>query len=481
MISFGRITSSSFEGQLERTILGHGRRSLLLISPPVLHGQGWWKNRFANKPHLASLAGAVRGSADVITIELDLVAGEKCGGLLEQVESAFLQAAADGARKFGMVGISCWTSLHYLGTVAVAKRVREIAPDIPIVIGGHHATALPSDFDHTICDWLVRGDGELPLRRLCSEWPLRPETMRIIDGGVFDQSNPDDIDWERYGRPGEKARALWVGTSRGCAFKCRFCVEPERGASYSRYTVDAQLDILSRLVDTHAPRVIAFSDPLFGADRRWLEAFLDGVERRALPLMFWCETRVDLMTRELLERFKRCRFMVDFGLDTASETMAYRMEKAAQPRRYLERAREIFLAANEIGLHHGIYIVFNFPGETPDTVRETQTWLASLGAQPGPMAGWLSCQTFFILPGTHAYSHMAENAATYGTEIANPDWWRLEGDHYSLATKVLPSAAWRGREAELAGFQQWNHRVNAAWSARYTPEVLAFRNAFYVG
>jgi hypothetical protein len=258
-------------------------------------------------------------------------------------------------------------------------------------------------------------------------------------------------------------------------------VEPARGASYSRYTVTAQLDILARLVDTHAPRIIAFSDPLFGADRRWLEAFLDGVERRELPLMFWCETRVDLMTRELLERFKRCRFMVDFGLDTASETMAYRMGKAAHPRRYLERAREMFLAANEIGLHHGIYIVFNFPGETPDTVRETQTWLESLGDSPGPMSGWLSCQTFFILPGTQAYFRMAENAAQYGTEIANPDWWRREGDHYALATKVLPSASWRGRETELADFQQWNHRINAAWSARYTPDVLAFRNQFYVG
>src|SRR5262249_23724618 len=150
----------------------------------------------------------------------------------------------------------------------------------------------PSDFDSSVCDWLVRGDGEAPLRALVSERPARPSSMRIVDGGIFDQSNPDHIDWEHYGRPGEKARALWVGRRRGCACKCHFCVEPERGAGYARYSVDAQLDVLERLVATHGPRVIAFSDPLFGANRRWLEGFLDGVERRALPLMFWCETRV---------------------------------------------------------------------------------------------------------------------------------------------------------------------------------------------
>jgi radical SAM superfamily enzyme YgiQ (UPF0313 family) len=451
-------------------------KQLLLVSPPVLHGQRWWANRIANKPHLASLAGHVRDLAAVRTIELDLVAGEPLDGLLAQLERAIAELP-----DLGLVGISCWTSLHYLGAVAVARRVRELAPDAPIAIGGHHATAAPGDFDAATCDFLVRGDGEEPLRRLCAEWPARQAIMRIVEGGVFDQSDPAGIDWERYGRDGERARALWVGTSRGCAFRCHFCVEPERGASYSRWSVEATLDILERLVATHAPRVIAFSDPIFGANRRWLEGFLDGVERRALPLMFWCETRVDLMTHELLDRFKRCRFMVDFGLDTASETMAGRMEKAANPARYLAQARDAFGYANRIGLHHGIYIVYNFPGETPETVRETQAWLESLGAEPGPMAGWLSCQTFFILPGTPAWSRMAENAARWGTEVRHPDWWRQPGDHYSLATAVLPSAAWRGREDELTAFQPWNQSVNAAWSSRYTREVLEFRTRFYIG
>lgn len=454
------------------------RKSLLLISPPVTHGQGWWANRIANKPHLASLAGYVRHIAEVRTIELDLVAGEALEPLLAEIDRAFTEIGADNV---GLVGISAWTTLHYLGTLAVARRVRALAPDVPIAIGGHHASAQAGDFDRDICDFLVRGDGELPLRRLCEEWPKRPATMRILEGGTFDQSNPQDIDWEHYGRPGEKPRALWLGTSRGCAFKCHFCVEPERGASYSRYPVDATLDVIERLVETHAPKNIAFSDPLFGANRRWLEGFLDGIERRKLPLMFWCETRIDLMTPELLERFKRCGFMVDFGLDTASETMAARMEKAAQPKRYLGHAREMFRYANKIGLHHGIYIVFNFPGETPATMRETQDWLESLGEGGGPMAGWLSCQTFFILPGTQSWFRMDVNARLYGTVIVYPEWWKVEGDQRMLATAVVPSAEWYGREDELWSYQRWNYYLNVSWTQRYTPEVVAFRNRFYVG
>jgi radical SAM superfamily enzyme YgiQ (UPF0313 family) len=449
------------------------RRAVLLAAPPVLGGQGWWANRIANKPHLASLAGYVRDIAEPRTLELDTDVSAPLADLLEALDFALIDDVA-------LVGISCWTSLHYLGALAVAERVRTMRPDLPIVVGGHHATAMPDDFDDRVCDFVVKGDGEHVLRQLCSQWPRRPARRQVLEGGTFDQSDPSHIDWEHYGRSFVRPRKLWIAASRGCAFKCRYCVEPGRGAHYSRYEVDVQLDVIERLVATHEPRVIAFSDPLFGSNRPWLEAFLDGVERRALPLMFWCETRADLMTREILERFKRCRFVVDFGLDTGSETIAARMQKAASPRRYLAHARETLETANAIDLPHGVYIIFNYPGETPETVRETKAYIDSLGADRGSMSGWLSCQTFFILPGTSSYFRMADDAAAFGTEIRHKTWWKEPGDQYELATDVLPSAAWRGREPELAAFRGWNQAVNQRWCSRYTAEVARFRRAFHL-
>ena len=174
------------------------------------------------------------------------------------------------------------------------------------------------------------------------------------------------------------------------------------------------LGIVERLARTHAPQVIAFSDALFGASRRWTEAFLDGIERRELPLMFWAETRADLMTPELLERFKRCRFKLDFGLDAASVTMVERMEKSPDAERYLARSRELFQHANAIGLPYGVYLIFNFPGETPATSRQARKFIESIARGGAPMSGWLSCTTFFILPGTNAFLRMTENAAAHG-------------------------------------------------------------------
>lgn len=111
------------------------RRTLLLVAPPVLYAKNWWGNRIANKPHLASLAGYVRDLADVRILELDLTNVDDSAAQLLLLDEQLREPVS-------LVGISCWTSMHYLGTLAVAERVRSLAPDIPIVVGGHHPTAM---------------------------------------------------------------------------------------------------------------------------------------------------------------------------------------------------------------------------------------------------------------------------------------------------------------------------------------------------
>src|SRR5213075_797698 len=76
------------------------RPAVLLVAPPVVGGQGWWANRIANKPHLASLGGYVRDIADPRTLELDIDATAPLPDLLEALDFALIDDVA-------LVGISC--------------------------------------------------------------------------------------------------------------------------------------------------------------------------------------------------------------------------------------------------------------------------------------------------------------------------------------------------------------------------------------
>jgi radical SAM superfamily enzyme YgiQ (UPF0313 family) len=446
-------------------------RRLVLVAPPVYYARTWWRGRSGTKAHLYSLAGFVRDLCDVEIVELDL---DSLGHGDEALATLDRHIGPD----VGLVGISCWTSLHYPGTIAAARRIRALAPTVPIVVGGHHATSLPSDFtDEDACDWVVVGDGEHPLRKLCQAWPARPPRTAVLRGTPFVPPDPRHIDWAHYPSDG---RALWVTLTRGCPFQCSFCVEPERGpAKLAGYSVADALALMERLAQTHAGSVICFTDPLFAADRRWAEPFLAGLAERRLPLMFWAETRADLMTPPMLERFLRCDFKVDFGLETGSATMVERMRKAQNPAAYLRRSREMLAHANAMDLHHDIYLLFNAPGETPETAAETRAFVESLDA--GPVASWVSSGTFFILPGTESYRRMDELRAIWGTEIRHPRWWHEAGDAYALATDVLPSHEWRGREGELRGYLSWQNDLNMKWFRRYRPEIYEFRRRFFVG
>jgi radical SAM superfamily enzyme YgiQ (UPF0313 family) len=446
----------------------------------VLYAATWWSARVASKPHLHSLAGFVRDVADVEILELDRETPAPFGDV-ESLLTSIDEPLANALDEVDLVGISCWTSLHYLGAVAVARKIRALNPRLPIVVGGHHATAMPSDFADAEClfDFIVCGDGEHALRALCGQSLHRPPIAEVVHGAPYQLSDPGCIDWSSYPWHDSEQRVLWLSLSRGCPFKCAYCAEPQRGTSWNHYSVDDALGILETLSRSHQPRVVCFADPLFGASRKWTDALLEGIRALGLTNMFWCETRADLMTPELLDNLRACRFKVDFGLDTGSEIMARRMAKSPTPSSYLRRAREMIGHANSIELVHDTYVLFNFPGETPETTRETQDFVASIGDDNGPTSGWVSSQSFFILPGTETYRRMGEYHRDYGTEIRHPAWWRETGDHNALATDVLPSDAYRYREHELRDFKRWQDAVNRGRLLRQSTEVSSFMKGFY--
>src|SRR5437660_7109061 len=107
-----------------------GLPTLLLISPPVLFGTTWWRKHIASKPHLLSLAGFVRDVAEVRIADLDMsmdLSPAQClvDGALE--DALMRELSLEGV---DLVGISCWTSMHFLGSVAVARAIRKIDPGV---------------------------------------------------------------------------------------------------------------------------------------------------------------------------------------------------------------------------------------------------------------------------------------------------------------------------------------------------------------
>lgn len=155
-----------------------------------------------------------------------------------------------------VIGISGYT--HEASLVKeMARTAKKLLPKVIVVVGGHHATVLPKDYDIESIDLIVRGEGCTPfseiIKRLESDKNLSDIPNVLLTGKGFNEDsakqmpvypdlstvpNPrrDFWDYRQY-------RCIWVTldhpawqtifpnvalvrSSFGCVMNCSFCVVP---------------------------------------------------------------------------------------------------------------------------------------------------------------------------------------------------------------------------------------------------------------
>jgi hypothetical protein len=126
-----------------------------------------------------------------------------------------------------------------------------------------------------------------------------------------------------------------------------------------------------------------------------------------------------------------------------------------------------------------VYLLFNHPGETPATARETMAFVESVVPGDGPVSGRVSSQSWFVSPGTANWDRLEEYRRDQGTEVRHPEWWRMAGDHHALATDVVPSSAFGKSGERRVDFRPWQDGLNDDWARRHPLDVVRFLDEFY--
>jgi radical SAM superfamily enzyme YgiQ (UPF0313 family) len=207
------------------------------------------------------------------------------------------RAAASGA---WLVGISSLFTAYAQEALAAAAAIKRRHPACTIVMGGHHATAMPEHvLSSQAVDFVLRGEGEvsMPLlaealrdRRLLEEVP--GIAFRRPDGGLYISPPatvgcPDRfplpafemVDWRRYRRNGRGSAVIVA--SRGCPLRCSYCsVGASAWLPYRLRPVSQVLSEIEISVVRHAAGFIDFEDENLSLNRTWFMELLNGIRSR---------------------------------------------------------------------------------------------------------------------------------------------------------------------------------------------------------
>ncbi len=408
--------------------------TLLLINAPIFFVPQL--GRAPSSTHLHLLYSHLR-SHDVDTQVFDPVVemGTPEKGQLDPFREVLREKLA--SYRFDVAGISCWLSCQYLGACFVAAVVRELRPEALIVVGGIHATAVPQDFldPGGPFDLIVTGQAEATLVDIARQ-PRRPRRPSRVPGSPA-PLNEIRFDWTYPHSLG----SLYV--SRGCPFRCNFCVEREE--DHACYDAARALEEYARATKASTDGFVHLQDASFGVGKAWRKTVLRGISELGSTIRPEMEMRVDLPDDEDLELLGSARARVLFGIESGSPEMLVRMGKTRRPDHYLRRTREVLAACDRHGVQYMLSFLYNHPGETCATLTESVDFFwRLLWDGPSDRLRAIHVHRFAWYPGTPLEPMMDVLAERYGTVIHRPHWWRAPADDHLresesvTASKDLP-------------------------------------------
>jgi radical SAM superfamily enzyme YgiQ (UPF0313 family) len=222
------------------------------------------------------------------------------------------EAALSGAF---LVGISSLFTPYSEYAVKTAEAVKAFNPSCRIVVGGHHATALPhSVMENRAVDYVIRGEGEaaMPSLALALRDNMNPGSIPGLvfrdDNGSVRMNEPAVMsDQDGYPLPATgllknsfyvrgKVSSAVVSASRGCPMKCSYCsVGASSFLKYRRRSIVSVLKELERQIDEYKAGFIDFEDENLSLNREWFTTLLKeiisrfgdkGLELRAMNGLF---------------------------------------------------------------------------------------------------------------------------------------------------------------------------------------------------
>jgi radical SAM superfamily enzyme YgiQ (UPF0313 family) len=178
----------------------------------------------------------------------------------------------------------------------------------------------------------------------------------------------------------QRRPAVQLHASRGCPFKCTFClwvsVIYEQGP-YRTFSARRIVDEMEHVIARHGAKEIYFDDDIFTARERHVLAVCDEIMARGLRIRWSVMGDAMAVTEKAVDAMARagCTGM-KFGVESANAEVLKKLRKPLK----IAKVREVVDWCASRGIKTHATITFGLEGDTPQTMRETLDFACSLPA-----------------------------------------------------------------------------------------------------
>ena len=346
------------------------------------------------------------------------------------------------------VGITLFT-VGVWQAAQIARMCKRQLPDCKIIVGGPHISSMSMETMQRFpeFDIAVIHEGEAVLPELLAQLQSNND-LNTVNGIIFRNNEEilktapapsiNDLDslsmpaWDLLPDfPGAYLPAIFdyprgpVATmvaSRGCPFSCKFCDTSTFGAQVRANSPETVFNMMRYLQQQFGIQHIQFVDDLFLASRIRTLKLCDLIIENNLNMSWGCTARVDTVKPDVLKRMKQAGcWEISFGLETGSNELLQKMEKAAR----VEFSEQAVNWTEEAGIRSKGLFMLGYPGETRDSIKMTKAFVKRL-----PMST-MNLSKFTPYPGSPIYKEL------YGTNIKDDHGQKMNGMNFLWAPEGM--------------------------------------------
>lgn len=265
-------------------------------------------------------------------------------------------------------GVYIWNIVE---TTAVVNLLKVIAPEITVVLGGPEVSYETEQQAIVDCaDYVLTGPADISFYQLCkdiiNETPPDKKVLNSKPVALEEIALP----YQYYTDEDLKHRLLYVEASRGCPFKCEFCLSSldKTSTPFELTLFLEQMDILHQ----RGARNFKFIDRTFNLNiattMQIMQFFLD---RMTDDLYLHFEVVPDHLPRklkELLTQFPEGSLQFEIGIQTFNTQVQANISRKQNNAKSKDNL--IWLKDNT-SAHIHADLIFGLPGETFDTFKDS--------------------------------------------------------------------------------------------------------------